>query len=324
MGPGWRRRNIWLLIGASGIPAVSFYSDCLNECLETCVSRNACSRLVVFFHPLLLFPFTIVPSNKLWLCGSEASIPTTTINCSAVIPFRCLAAIPHEGILPGCPSLDRGSREAEFGFGHNRPAVTLLLPNCVPPEDKTRPTEDNFGQLPGENVDFYAVLEVDKEATPADIKRAYRRLALRFHPDKNPDDPNASEKFKEINRAHAVLSDPTKRRIYDQYGSFGIYLAEQVDEDTMRAYFALQNPCLKSKGSTRAGILPGCPSLDRESQEAEFRFEPRTFRPSVDPLSASTTLKWAQKTALSSANDGSVHTIHGLTNATSCAEHIFQ
>ncbi|OON13527.1 DnaJ domain protein [Opisthorchis viverrini] len=85
----------------------------------------------------------------------------------------------------------------------------------------------------------------------------FPQLALRFHPDKNPDDPNASEKvrrfyfflplcqFKEINRAHAVLSDPTKRRIYDQYGSFGIYLAEQVDEDTMRAYFALQNPCLK-------------------------------------------------------------------------------
>ncbi|TGZ50023.1 hypothetical protein CRM22_010872 [Opisthorchis felineus] len=105
--------------------------------------------------------------------------------------------------------------------------------------------EASDGRRHSENVDFYAVLEVDKEATPADIKRAYRRLALRFHPDKNPDDPNASEKFKEINRAHAVLSDPTKRRIYDQYGSFGIYLAEQVDEDTMRAYFALQNPCLK-------------------------------------------------------------------------------
>ncbi|KAF8570469.1 hypothetical protein P879_06594 [Paragonimus westermani] len=96
-----------------------------------------------------------------------------------------------------------------------------------------------------EHIDYYAILEVDKEATPADIKRAYRRLALRYHPDKNPDNPECVEKFKEINRAHNVLSDPNKRRIYDQYGSFGLYLAEQLDEDTMRAYFALQNPCLK-------------------------------------------------------------------------------
>ncbi|CAL8087112.1 unnamed protein product [Calicophoron daubneyi] len=96
-----------------------------------------------------------------------------------------------------------------------------------------------------ETEDLYAILEVDKNATPADIKRAYRRLALRYHPDKNPNNPESVEKFKEVNRAHAVLGDPNKRRIYDQYGSFGLYLAEQLDEDTMRAYFALQNPCLK-------------------------------------------------------------------------------
>lgn len=95
------------------------------------------------------------------------------------------------------------------------------------------------------DVDLYAILEVDKNATPADIKKAYRKLALRYHPDKNPDNPESAEKFKEINRAHAILSDPNKRKIYDEYGSLGLYLAEQLDEDTMRAYFALQNPCLK-------------------------------------------------------------------------------
>ncbi|THD19417.1 DnaJ domain containing protein 4 [Fasciola hepatica] len=96
-----------------------------------------------------------------------------------------------------------------------------------------------------ENEDLYAILEITKEATPADIKRAYRRLALKYHPDKNPDDPGAAEKFKDINRAHAVLSDPNKRKIYDQYGSFGLYVAEQLDEDTLHTYFALQNPCAK-------------------------------------------------------------------------------
>lgn len=66
-----------------------------------------------------------------------------------------------------------------------------------------------------------------------------RKLALKYHPDKNPDDPEAAERFKEINSAHATLSDQEKRRLYDQYGSLGLYVAEQFGDDAVKHYFLL-------------------------------------------------------------------------------------
>lgn len=67
-------------------------------------------------------------------------------------------------------------------------------------------------------VDYYKVLGVNKNATQDEIKKAYLKLALKYHPDKNPGDKAAEEKFKEINEAKAVLSDPEKRKKYDEYG----------------------------------------------------------------------------------------------------------
>ena len=66
--------------------------------------------------------------------------------------------------------------------------------------------------------DYYTVLGVDKNATEKDIKRAYRKLARQYHPDKNPDDKTAEEKFKEINEANEVLGSPENRAKYDQLG----------------------------------------------------------------------------------------------------------
>ena len=72
--------------------------------------------------------------------------------------------------------------------------------------------------------DYYEVLGVDKNADDAAIKKAYRQLAKKYHPDMNPGDKEAEAKFKEASEAYAVLSDPEKRRQYDQFGHAGIGL----------------------------------------------------------------------------------------------------
>src|SRR6202040_4159031 len=63
--------------------------------------------------------------------------------------------------------------------------------------------------------DYYKTLGVDKKATPDEIKKAYRKLARQYHPDRNPDDKQAEARFKEISQAHDVLGDPEKRKQYD-------------------------------------------------------------------------------------------------------------
>ena len=70
--------------------------------------------------------------------------------------------------------------------------------------------------------DYYEVLEVPKTATAEEIKKAYRKKAIQYHPDKNPGDKEAEEKFKEAAEAYEVLSDPQKRQRYDQYGFAGM------------------------------------------------------------------------------------------------------
>ena len=70
-----------------------------------------------------------------------------------------------------------------------------------------------------EYKDYYKILGVDKNASQDDIKKAYRKLARKYHPDANPDNPEAEEKFKEIGEAYEVLKDPQKRARYDQLGA---------------------------------------------------------------------------------------------------------
>jgi len=70
--------------------------------------------------------------------------------------------------------------------------------------------------------DYYEVLGVPKDATKEDIKRAYRKLAIQYHPDKNPGNKEAEEKFKEATEAYEVLGDDQKRQAYDQFGFAGV------------------------------------------------------------------------------------------------------
>ena len=73
-----------------------------------------------------------------------------------------------------------------------------------------------------EKRDYYEVLGVGSNASADEIKKAYRKLAIKYHPDKNPGDKQAEEKFKEAAEAYSILSDPDKKAKYDQFGHAGV------------------------------------------------------------------------------------------------------
>jgi DnaJ-class molecular chaperone len=84
-------------------------------------------------------------------------------------------------------------------------------------------------------TDYYKALGVDKSASPEEIKKAFRKLAVKYHPDRNPNDKAAEDKFKDINEAYAVLSDPKKKEEYDTYGSSGFH-KQYSQEDIFRGF----------------------------------------------------------------------------------------
>jgi molecular chaperone DnaJ len=107
--------------------------------------------------------------------------------------------------------------------------------------------------------DYYAVLGVSKSASQEEIKKAYRKLALKYHPDKNPDDPTAEERFKEINEAYAVLSDPEQRARYDRFGTADPRQARPADPgvgdlfDLLGQMFGFNVAAGRGRGGPRRG-----------------------------------------------------------------------
>ena len=110
--------------------------------------------------------------------------------------------------------------------------------------------------------DYYALLGVDRSADAAQIKSAYRRLALKYHPDRNPGDKEAEERFKQINEAYAVLSDPEKRSRYDRYGT--VDESMPVGMDIFDIFASVFGGGMGGMGMGRAARGRGQPGEDLE------------------------------------------------------------
>jgi len=108
-------------------------------------------------------------------------------------------------------------------------------------KSQSNPDSDPIHRLSRTGDSLYELLDIPKECTNQDIKKKYRKLALKYHPDKNPNNPEAEEMFKKINHAHGILSDEKKRAIYDKHGSMGLYLAEQFGDDFVDTFMTFQS-----------------------------------------------------------------------------------
>ncbi|MBN1472679.1 MAG: DnaJ domain-containing protein [Syntrophaceae bacterium] len=115
--------------------------------------------------------------------------------------------------------------------------------------------------------DYYKILGVDKKASTEDIKKAYRKLALKWHPDKNPNNKNAEEKFKKISEAYAVLSDQEKRGQYDNFGSADQFRQRYTQEDIFKNFDI--NDLLRSFGFDRA-VGGGAKSYRQSGRRSEY------------------------------------------------------
>src|SRR6201998_144620 len=122
------------------------------------------------------------------------------------------------------------------------------------------------------NKDYYATLGVKKTASQDEIRKAFRKLARKYHPDVNPGDKKAEEKFKEISEANDILSDEKKRKIYDQVG----FYSDQIDPATAEAYARQQQsggrqaPPVDFGGFDFSGFGGGAPQGSQSTGSASW------------------------------------------------------
>jgi molecular chaperone DnaJ len=139
--------------------------------------------------------------------------------------------------------------------------------------------------------DYYEVLGVPRNASDQEVKSAYRKLALKYHPDRNPDDGQAEERFKEAAEAYGVLGDPDKRRRYDAYGHAGVSGAAGFDptifadfSDILGDFFGFGDLFGRRRGPRRGADLRY--NLEVSFEEAAFGTETQIRIPRVDTCSA--------------------------------------
>ncbi|XP_039697700.1 dnaJ homolog subfamily C member 5B isoform X1 [Pteropus medius] len=157
------------------------------------------------------------------------------------------------------------SRKSIFSFGCGQEGSWKIISQKVEPRVIRTVPKKMARNIPNQRQRtmstsgeaLYEILGLHKGASNEEIKKTYRKLALKHHPDKNPDDPAAAEKFKEINNAHTILTDLSKRNIYDKYGSLGLYVAEQFGDENVNTYFMLSSWWAKTL-FVIIGLLTGC------------------------------------------------------------------
>jgi len=130
--------------------------------------------------------------------------------------------------------------------------------------------------------DYYEILGVTRSATQEEIKKAYRKMALKYHPDRNPDNKEAEEKFKEASEAYEVLSDPEKRQIYDQFGHEGLrgtgFTGFRGFEDIFSSFGDIFGDFFGFGGRPRSGPIRG----DDLRYDLEISFEEAAFGKEVE------------------------------------------
>ena len=120
-------------------------------------------------------------------------------------------------------------------------------------------------------IDYYKILGIDKNATDADIKKAYRKLARKLHPDLNPNDKDAQQKFQQINEANEVLSDPEKRKKYDQYGKNWQHADQFEQQRKSQRQSQNAGQFSKAEGQDFSSFFESLFGQSNRSQQARFR-----------------------------------------------------
>ena len=121
--------------------------------------------------------------------------------------------------------------------------------------------------------DYYDILGVGKSASQQQIKSAYRKLAVKLHPDKNPGDENAEDAFKEAAEAYSVLRDPDKRAAYDQYGRAGLKGGPSVNQDIFREFSDIFGGSISEDLFGFGDIFGGGRSRGSVRRGSDFRYD---------------------------------------------------